>query len=203
MELNTVLRYAILFSILLPGVYGKAQNYPSRGNYDESKTGSYVLPDPLTMENGKKVNKPGQWRNTRRKEILELFRKEMYGAMPPSLKIYRVEDYWCDPRGEFLSCVGADPVCKLLGTDGLPGFEFPEAGEAMAAQTGYHLRPGGHDFTRYDWKQYLDFADCFLKNRMNKCTEKTPFASLDKVQEVIRTDNLNQNNFPCWKKNKF
>ena len=39
-------------------------------NYDESKVPSYVLPDPLTMENGEKIATENDWIEKRRPEIL-------------------------------------------------------------------------------------------------------------------------------------
>jgi len=72
-------------------------------------------------------------------------------------------DLWADPRGEFLSCVGADPVYKLLGTKGLPQHTLPEVGRPIAGQIAYHIRTGKHDVTEFDWQQYLNFADQHLK----------------------------------------
>ena len=40
------------------------------------------LPDPLTTTNGVKVASADMWRQTRRPEILELFRAHVYGRMP-------------------------------------------------------------------------------------------------------------------------
>jgi hypothetical protein len=74
------------------------------------------------------------------------------------------EDKWADPKGEFLSCVFASPVYKLLGREGFPGKEMPPVNSPVVGTIGYHIRTGGHDVTLYDWQQYMGFADKFLKN---------------------------------------
>ena len=48
-------------------------------NYDEAKVPEYVLPDPLTMQDGRKVTTPEQWFNERRPELLKLFEENVYG----------------------------------------------------------------------------------------------------------------------------
>ena len=51
-------------------------------NYDESKIAPYTLEDPLTFLDGRKVTKEN-WAE-RRKEILGIFAKEMFGQEPPA-----------------------------------------------------------------------------------------------------------------------
>ena len=51
-------------------------------NYDPEKIAPYTLEDPLTFLSGEKVTTPGDWQR-RRREILDIFAKEMLGKEPP------------------------------------------------------------------------------------------------------------------------
>jgi len=69
------------------------------------------------------------------------------------------EDLWADPKGEFLACVHADPVYRLLGADGFGVSEFPPLNTSVGQTIGYHCREGRHGITPFDWQQYIAFAD--------------------------------------------
>lgn len=51
-------------------------------NYDESMVPAYALPDPLRMEDGRRVTSAEMWRKERRPELLRLFEREVYGRAP-------------------------------------------------------------------------------------------------------------------------
>jgi hypothetical protein len=51
-------------------------------NYDEALVGTYTLPDPLVLANGKRVRDAKEWNETRRPEIVRLFEENQYGRAP-------------------------------------------------------------------------------------------------------------------------
>lgn len=69
------------------------------------------------------------------------------------------DDWWADPKGEFLSAKNAEPVYALFGKKGLGVTDMPPVDHPVGETIRYHIRTGKHDFTLYDWQQYLDFAD--------------------------------------------
>ncbi|MBL9126119.1 MAG: acetylxylan esterase [Verrucomicrobiales bacterium] len=84
-------------------------------------------------------------------------------APRPVLILSGTADLWSDPRGEYLGARGADPVYRLLGSEGLEVREWPKPSEFVSSPVGYYLRFGGHDVTLEDWQVMLRFADKHLK----------------------------------------
>jgi hypothetical protein len=68
-------------------------------------------------------------------------------------------DFGADPMGEFLAASHASRLYRLLGTTGLPAEELPPVNSAVMGQIGYHMRKGRHAITRFDWTQFISFAD--------------------------------------------
>ena len=54
----------------------------SETNYSEQRVPKYTLPNPLVLSDGTRVTNARTWRKKRRPEILELFRKYVYGRAP-------------------------------------------------------------------------------------------------------------------------
>ena len=99
-----------------------------------------------------------------KEETLPVDQHELLALMAPR-PVYVAsaeDDRWADPKGEFLSCVGASPVYKLLGYKGFPATGMPMVNSPVIGSVGYHIRTGRHEVKLYDWQQYLDFADLHL-----------------------------------------
>lgn len=71
------------------------------------------------------------------------------------------KDEWADPQSEWLSCVLLEPAYALFGKTGLgqQSEMVPVGGRVVGDGIGYHLRPGTHFLSRYDWVRILRFLD--------------------------------------------
>lgn len=68
---------------LRPGYNGWSKNAENPPNTDESKANPYPdLPDPLVLNNGKKVTGARMWWEERRPEIEKDFNQDIYGYLP-------------------------------------------------------------------------------------------------------------------------
>lgn len=81
--------FRLFLLVFLSGpVLSYGQNSPSKVvagipvNYDEDLTGTYVLPDPLLMSDGRPVTRVRDWEKVRRGEIVSLFEKYQFGKVP-------------------------------------------------------------------------------------------------------------------------
>jgi len=72
-------------------------------------------------------------------------------------------DQWSDPHGEFLACVGADPVYRLLGAKGLGSKEMPAPDVSLiSGELAFRNHEGGHT-DLIDWPVFLEFAKKYYK----------------------------------------
>jgi len=100
-------------SSVRPGVNGSDPTAPNGVNYDETKANPFpVLPDPLRLNNGDKVNAAKIWWSKRRPEIIEDFDREIYGRIPKDLPAVNWEIISSQP-----DTAGTTPVIikKLIG----------------------------------------------------------------------------------------
>ena len=58
--------------------------YGQKANYDESNIPLFTLPDPLVLNNGKRIKSDKEWMKYRRSEIISLFEENVYGKAPKS-----------------------------------------------------------------------------------------------------------------------
>ena len=66
-------------------------------NRDESKAGSYTLPDMMRLASGSAVRTVADWEQRRRPELLDLFRSEIYGYAHPRPPAH-IQDRRSDPQ---------------------------------------------------------------------------------------------------------
>jgi hypothetical protein len=70
------------------------------------------------------------------------------------------EDLWSDPRGEFASLALSSPVFSLWGDPPIAINAMPALQKPLSVgRRGYHIRPGTHNLTPYDWERFVDFAE--------------------------------------------
>jgi hypothetical protein len=86
-------------------------------------------------------------------------------APRPLVVASAVEDLWADPRGEFLSCVAAEPVWKLFGLTGLGTKDYPVVDKPVGESITYYVRNGRHELIGYDWERFADVADRTLRKQ--------------------------------------
>jgi len=143
-------------ALAIPSQAGCGGTAPSRGTVGESV---------------KKINTSfPHWFNTTFKEFNDATERIPFDqhclvalcAPRPVLFPNAVEDSWANPGGQFEVLKAADPVYKLLKSEGVGAKEPLEPGKLLDSKLGYYIRSGKHSMMKEDWKVFLDYADKHL-----------------------------------------
>ncbi len=74
-----------------PELVAQLSNKQPDFNYDEAKVPSFELPNPLKLVSGEIVTDAQSWNQTRRPELMELFRQHVYGRRPDTKYAFSAE----------------------------------------------------------------------------------------------------------------
>ncbi len=91
-KMNFLKASVILLTVAMYYSVALSQNPPAKAvagipvNYDEGLVGTYTLPDPLILLNGKTVKNADTWYKKRRPEIVRLIEENEYGRSPEAPK---------------------------------------------------------------------------------------------------------------------
>jgi len=58
--------------------------------YDLNSISDYTLPDPLISKEGKKIISNDEWKNIQKKELINIFSKNLYGSIPGKFKDFEI-----------------------------------------------------------------------------------------------------------------
>jgi hypothetical protein len=73
------------------------------------------------------------------------------------------QDFWSDPKGEFLAAIAATPVYNLFGKQGIQTIAMPAAGvQANNNTLGYYMHSGGHGTVPSDWPVFIEYLKKYL-----------------------------------------
>jgi hypothetical protein len=89
----------------------------SEFNYSEEKVPAYSMPEVLTSVSGKKIITEKDWYDLRRPELLELFRKNVYGRVPSATyeKSFQVVNEDKNAMGGAATLKQVDVTIRTLG----------------------------------------------------------------------------------------
>lgn len=73
------------------------------------------------------------------------------------------EDIWADQKGEYLAAYYTKDVYKLYGMEGVDSPIPPAINQPIQNDVAYHIRTGIHDVTDFDWTQYLNYCDKYMR----------------------------------------
>ena len=91
-------------------------------NYDKSKVGAYTLPPLLVLSDGTPVADAATWYQRRRPELLELYRRDIYGRVPATA-----------PRVQFRVVESGVPVLGGRAVRKIVAGHFGEGGDGPTA----------------------------------------------------------------------
>jgi hypothetical protein len=142
--------------------------------YHEEKIPDYTLPRPLVMADGTKVTNAGMWRTKRRPEVLELFRKYVYGRAPVGRpKGMKFKTFDLDRKALNGLAIRKQVTVSFTGKDGGPSMDIliylPGAAKGPVP-TFVVLNFGGNHTTHSD--PAIRLSTRWMRNN-RKATEKS------------------------------